>query len=584
VTAAIAVLVLLVAAIVVLSSERVPVEITGLVLLVTLVVGGILSPARAFGALASPAVLMIAGVMLLTGSVVHNGAAERIARRIHRWAGSSERWTATLLIVAVNGLSAILNNVAVTALFVPVAEGMADRFGVPRSRYLMPVAFASMTGGMCTLIGTSTNIAVAGAMVDWGLAPLGLFELTPVGVAVAVVGAGYLLVVAPRLLARVPSAAPEAREFLYEVTVGERAEFAGRTLARARLETRLGMRVVAIVRGADRVDAPGGDETVLPGDLMLVQSEARRLPALSQVPGIEVRSMPNAGTPLGRGWRLSEMTVSYNSPWIGRTLKELAFRPTYGASVLAIHRREERIVDKIGRIPLRAGDVLLVYGRDDHFERLGREPSLAIVERLVLPHERPGRALLSTGILVASIVPAAFGWLDSATAFLAGAAVAMATGCLPPRDAGAYLNLRFLVMLASMIALGHAMEDTGAARILADAVLTVAQAGGALGVMACLFVITVALTQPLSNAAAAVLVLPMAIQAALQMGVDPRPFAITVAIAASCSFVTPFEPACLLVYGTGHYRFLDFARTGAGLTLIAGILCLLLVPRFWPLG
>lgn len=589
---ALIVIALVVLTLVVFAMEWMDVEVYSLLLISGLVVGGILTPAQGFAGFASSTVLMIAGIMLLTGALLHNGVVELISRKVQAIAGASERRSATLLISSVNGLSAIINNVAATAVFIPVAEAVALRFAQHRTKYLMGVAFASMTGGMCTLIGTSTNVAVSGALPRYGLAELSMFELAPVGVPVALLGVLYLVWIAPRLIPE-PSDAGDAeryriQEFVYEVEVLADCPLAGKTLAEGSPETRFNIRVLAIVRGAERIDAPEGAELLLPGDLLLVQGRASAIDAIQAAPGFRIRSLPEPdGTAAARwlpsGARVVEATVSFNSPLIGKTLKEIGFRQAWGLSVLAIQRREETLVDKIGKISLRAGDVLLVYGTAGAFERIEAEPSVLLIQDTVFPRYDRVRARASMLVFVATIVAATTGWLDPPTAFLAGAAVVLAAGLLPRNDVGGYLNIRFLVMLAGMAALGVAMEVSGAAKLLADLSVAVTGNGQPVLLMAAFFTLTVILTQPLNNAAAALLVLPIAMQAAIQQGFDARAFAILVTLAASCSFITPFEPACLLVYGTGHYHFRDFVRVGLPLTVIAGIVSLLIVPVLWPL-
>jgi len=580
---------LLVLSVVVFATERLPIEVFSLLVIVTLALSGVLTPQQAFTGFAGSAVIMIAGVMLLTGAIVHNGAADLLARKIRSIAGSNETRVAALLIAAVNTLSAIINNVAATAVFIPVAEGVAERFGSHRGRYLIPVAFASMTGGMCTLFGTSTNLAVSGAMELHGLRGLGLFELSPVGLAVAVAGGAYLLFVAPRLLPVRPPrdhlSAAQSRVFLYEIIVRAEAPFAGKTLAEADLSGRLGLTLLAIVRNEQRLDSPGDGESILADDLLLVKGEAGRLEVIRATRGLEIRSMPASRREEldAHGRRVAEMTISYNSPMIGKTLKELDFRRSHGVSVLALHRGEELIADKVGRIRLKAGDVLLAYGPDERFARLPLEPTALIVETLVLPRYDPMRALIAVLVLLGAVAAVVGGVAEPPTAFLGGAALVLALKALPASEAGSYLNMRFLVMLAAMSSLGLAMEKSGAASWVTERILALTGTGSPLFVLAGFFVVTVLLTQPLSNAAAALLVLPVALNAAARLGVDSRPFAIIVAVAASCSFITPFEPACLLVYGTGHYRFRDFIKVGIGLTGIAGLIALLVVPRLWPL-
>ncbi|MGQ0721258.1 MAG: SLC13 family permease [Candidatus Eiseniibacteriota bacterium] len=569
--------------------EWIAIEVFAMLLMGALVIAGVLTPQEAASGFGNSAVVMIAGVMLLTGAILDNGAAAFIATRIRGLAGGSERKMGVYLLGAVNAVSSVINNVAATATFIPVAEAVARQFRVSRAKYLMPIAFASMTGGMCTLIGTSTNVAVSGALAQHGLRPMSFFELTPVGVAVALIGIPYLLLVVPRLVRPRPElAAIEAyglRAFLYEVLVGPDAAIIGESMSRAALGEKLGVTVLAIERGTHRIEAPEPTEVIRAGDILLVEGSESTIPAVRGTKGLDIHPMPKEWQGLeGEGVTLMEATVSYNSPFIGKSLTQLEFRRRYHLTILAIHRRGHVAVDRIIQIPLRAGDVLLVYGRKDMFERLAAEPHVVLTESTALQTYDGRKCLQASAVFAAAIVVAALDWLDSPTAFLTGAGLVMAIGLLKPSQAGEHVNVRFLVMLAGMATLGLAMEKSGAARLLAVTLTDAVPGDNPLVLMATFYLLTVLLTQPLSNAAAALLVIPIALEAAPVAGADPRSFAIAVCIAASCSFITPFEPACLLVYSTGRYRVRDFLVAGAGLTVLAFAACLFLIPMFWPLS
>ena len=582
------VLILTVLVILNFAFEVMAIEVFALLVMVTLAVTGVLQVDQVFMGFANSAIVMIAGIMILTGGIIHNGAADVIGRGIQRLAGESEGRIRALLIGAVNLLSTILNNVAATAMFIPVAEGMARRFRVNRGRYLLPIAYASMMGGMCTLFGTSTNVAVSGALDRYGMQPLGLFELTPIGVVVSVFGFLYLLFLAPKILGLPPEKSPvEAygiKGFVFEIIIKAEAVIAGKTIQQSRLGQNLGLNILAIIRGDQRIISPLGGDRILPGDLLLVEGPTDTLPAIQATKGLEVKHLPtleSADLESDRV-RLAEATISYNSPFIGKTLKELNFRHRFDLGVLAIHRRGEVVIDKIGRIRLHAGDVLLVHGRVEMFDRLGQEPTMLLLESVVLPKYNPKKALQSVLILIGGVVAILTGWVEAPTAFLAGGVLVMALKCLPADEAGSYLNIRFLIMLAGMVTLGMAMERSGAASLLAGAAVDYVPSGNPMILFALFFLLTVLLTQALSNAAAALLILPIAIHAAGNLNVDPRTFVIGVAIAASCSFITPLEPACLLVYSTGRYRFRDFVKVGSLLTLMVFGISMVLVPRLWP--
>ncbi len=583
------VLILVVLLILNFAFEIMAVEVFAILMMVTLVVSGVLTPQDAFLGFANSAIVMIAGIMVLTGAIIHNGAADVMAKAIQKLSGKSERRMGALLLGTVNLLSTIINNVAATAMFIPVAERMARKFQVNRGKYLLPIAFASMMGGMCTLFGTSTNVAVSGAMAQHGLEPLGLFELTPVGVFIVGIGFLYLLYVGTWMLdgpvVKEPIEAFGIKGFIYEVIVGADSSLAGRSIAESNPGQSLGISILAIMRGERRIISPLGSDRILAGDLLLVEGAAETIPAVMSRKGLEVKHLPTLKrTDLeSESVKMVEATISYNSPFIGKSLKELNFRHRFDLGVLAIHRRGEVVVDKVGRIRLRAGDVLLIHGRVEMFDRLGQEPTMLLLESVVLPKYNPRMALLAGGIFVAAVVAILAGVVDAPTAFIAGGGLAMALKCLSADEAGSYLNVRFLVMLAGMVTLGLAMERSGAAGLLAGWVVDLVPPGKPLVLLAAFFLLTVVMTQPISNAAAAILVLPIALSAAGTVGADPRPFAITIALAASCSFLTPLEPACLLVYSTGRYRFRDFVKVGSLLTLLAFAICMIMIPRLWPL-
>jgi len=585
------VLAVAVVAIAALASERVDAAAVGVLVPVALVAGRVLSADAALAAMSGPAVATIAGVTALAGAVLHAGGGEAIAGVLLRRVGRSERRARLAVLSSVNFASAFANNVAVTAMFVPVAETIADRTNAPRSRYLMAVAFASLTGGMCTLIGTSTNLAVSGVLPALGLAPLGMFEAAPVGLAVAAVGCAYLVLVAPRLLAgaarRERGRTVPLQEYLFETEVVAGGALDGTALGGAGLEATLGIVVLAVVRGRERTDAPDGDFVLRAGDILLVRGRADRVLDVSDHGGLAVRSLPRIeggrGAKFPPDTRVVEAVVSYNSPMIGRTLADVAFRRTWGASAIAIHRRGRTLVDKVGRIRLEAGDVLLVYGPSARIDALRSDVPVLLVEGTVWPRLDRRRAAVAVATFAAAIAAATTGALPPPIALLAGGALVVATGCLPSADVLRYVPMRTLLLVGGLTALGTAMEASGAAEAVAGRLTASLTGAPPIVALAGLFVLTVALTQPLSNAAAALVVVPIAVHAALALGVDPRPFALTVMLAASCSFVTPFEPACMIVYGAGHYRMREFLWTGAPLTALAGAIVLALVPRLWPL-
>jgi di/tricarboxylate transporter len=568
--------------------EVLSVEVFALSLMGSLIVLQILSPEQAFEGFSNPAVIMIAGAMVMTGSIIHNGAADLIARKLHTLAGRSQNRLLIILLGTVAFMSAFINNVAATAMFIPVSEGIAKRKRHSPRSYLMPIAFTSMLGGVCTLIGTSTNVAVSGALGVYGFDPIGMFELTPIGVVIAVVGVGYLFLISRFFIPATPSEDHVEdfgiREYLFEIEVLEGSPIAGVSIAASNLAKQYQLSVLAVVRGQERIVSPGGSVRIRAGDLLLVEGGIRSAVGGALPAGLKVKTDPRLSDKDLESDRVKvvEATVSYNSPFVGSSLKELNFRRRYDLNVLAIYRRGEPVVEKVGHVRIQAGDLLLIQGRQDRFRNLYQEPAFLLLEDVVLPKYNPMRSLRAVLIFGGAILLSSFGVLSVPVAFLLGAVLTMILRCFTFEEAERYLNLRLVLIVAAMLSMSMAMEVSGTAEFLARQTIVALHGAGPLVLMAGFFLFTVLLTQPMSNSAAALLMLPIGIHAAELISVDPRPFAMAIAVAASCAFLTPLEPACLLVFSTGKYRYTDFIRYGFGLTVTVFLITLLLVPRLWP--
>lgn len=568
--------------------EVLAVEIFALSLMGSLILLGILSPEQAFLGFSNPAVIMIAGAMIMTGSIIHNGAADLIARKLQTLAGRSQNRLILILLSTVTLMSSFINNVAATAMFIPVVEGISKRKGENPRRFLLPIAFTSMLGGVCTLIGTSTNVAVSGALGAYGLEPIGMFELTPIGILIAVAGVGYLFVISRFFISVTPSSGRVddygMREYLFEILVQEGSPISGSTLAESDLSEKFHLNVLGVVRGGQRFLSPPGSMSILAGDLLLVQGELRSAIAGPLPPGLEVKTDPRFRDKdlESDQVKVVEATVSYNSPFVGASLKELNFRQRYELNVLAIYRREEPVVEKVGKILIQAGDVLLIQGREESFRRLWQDPSWLLLEDVVLPKYRPDRFLRALLIFGGAVVLGSLQVTSIPVAFLIGAVLTIIFRCFTFEEAERYLNLRLILIVAAMLSMSMAMEVSGTASFLAQATVLAFQAHGPLVLLAGFFLLTVLLTQPMSNSAAALLVVPIGIHAARLISVDPRTFVVAIVVAASCSFLTPLEPACMLVFGTGKYRYTDFLKYGLGLTMLVFLITLWAVPKIWP--
>jgi di/tricarboxylate transporter len=487
--------------------------------------------------------------------------------------------------------SAFMNNSAVTPIFIPPAIGVARRLKLSPSKFLMPVAFASLLGGTCTLIGTSTNVAASGLLQKLGYEPIGMFELTPVAVVVALLGVVYIATVGYWLLPeRVPREIEEEyglRQFLSEVVIVPDSPLAGKSLAESGLGTAMDLTVLAIHRKGDPpIVSPSADALLREGDLLVVQGRAQQIARVKGAPGIEMRAdlHPSAADLTSDNVKLVEVMTLPNSDLLGRTLKEINFRRRYGVTAIGLYRDGEPLASKVGQIRLRLGDVLLVQGRKDAIALLSNLTELEVLEDVTHFIFNRTKSLLAIGLFAVAILVGSLRLMPLDFAILTAALLIVLSGCIPWRDAHKEVYWRLVVLIGGMTAFGIAMTKTGTDRFLAAVVVDSLGPWGTIPVLIGFFVITVILTQPMSNASAGLVVLPVAISAANALHVNPRTFAIAVTIAASCSFITPMEPSCLMVYGPGRYRFHDFIVCGAPLTLVVLIVTVFMVPWLWPLA
>jgi di/tricarboxylate transporter len=491
-------------------------------------------------------------------------------------------------------IGAFVSNTAATAFFLPIVVGLARRARLSPARLLMPLGFASILASSITLIGTSTNIVISGMMANHGLQPIGMFELTPAGLAIAAIGLAYMLLVGRHL---VPDRTPpdETQDlstglFITEVLIPEGSPLAGQTLQDAGLGRDLDLKVLRITR--ERKGPRRGTRYVPPRalaelqerDVLLVEGARESILRIKEITGISITgdaALTDADLE-DEDATLAEVIVLPGSPLIGRTLAGLDFRERYELQILAINRHGRPLTRKMSRVRLRTADALVVQGSRRQIETLARQGLFRILSSAEGERPRGRRAILATAIFACTLAAATFNLFSLPVAMLLGALLVLATRCITPEEAYSRVNWTVLILIASMLGLGTAMETTGAARFLAGQIVGLAGNARPVWLLSAFFGLTVLLTQPMSNQAAAAVVLPVAMQTAAQLGLNPRSFAITIALAASCSFLTPLEPACLLIYGPGRYRFTDFPRVGLLLSLLIYLVAITLVPLLWP--
>jgi len=490
--------------------------------------------------------------------------------------------------------ASVLKNTTTTAMFLPVIIGLAAKARIAPSKLLMPLAFGAILGGSCTLIGTSTNLAVSGAMTRYGQQPFSMFELTAVGVVTFAAGMLYMMLIGRRML---PNRGGEdsfaeqyhIREYVSELLVLPDSPLVGKTLGEAKLNTELDLHILGIVRSGQTIASPDPSERIQRRDSLLVEGTIEDILRVKEEIGLEIKAdfmLHDAMLESGKV-ELFEVMVMRDSRLVGQTLKSIRFRQTYDLTVLAINRHGETIINKLSSFVLRFGDVLLVQGMREEVEPLVQDGELLLLEDVSAHSMRVDKRRWAIGafllFLALSLSKVTFGFdIPLTVCVLAGVLLLLVTKTIRYAEMYSLIDFRLLVMIACMMSFGVAMEKTGADIFLAGYIQNYFGELGPTAVLAGFFLLTVALTQPMSNQAAALVVLPVAVKAAVALGLNPRTFIVGITYAASFSFITPLEPACVLVYTPGRYRFMDFVKIGTFMTIIVFVVSIFLVPVFWP--
>jgi len=580
-------LLLLLAAMVVFTFEWLSVDIVTLLLLSALVVSGILRPEEAFSGFANEIIVILGSIFVIAGAIERTGVMDWFGGTLHRLAGSSEARILPFIMAISAGLSAFLSNTNSTAVLIPAVSELARRTRISPSRILMPLAYASILGGTCTLIGTSTNLAASGMLRQLGYEGFGFFEFTAPGLLIVVAAIAYMSLLGRRLLPKAPftslSDHYEIRKYMSELVIPEGSELAGVRLGETPLSG-LGITVLAIVRDGQRLP-PHPQRRLRDRDLLVVHAPRQALLKAKESPQWDIEADVPSGQEEGvsASMKLREAVVMAQSMLVGRSVKEIRFRQRFGASVLAVHRGGRHLSTAIRNLPLRVGDVLLLQATEEHLESLGRTPDLWLLGEVdhLLFAERKG--FMALGALAIAVLVGSLGWLPLSISLLLAALTTVALRCQTMQEAYRMIEWRLLILIGGMTSFGLAMQKTAAAEYLSGLIVGWTLPLGLYFLLGTFAILTMLLTQPMSNAAAALVVLPVALSTATQLGVNPRTFAVMVTLSASLSFLTPLEPACLLVYGPGRYRFADFVKSGSLLTVLTFGLLLVLVPLLWPL-
>lgn len=580
----------LVAAVVLFSFDWLAVDVVALALLTFLVVTGVLPADMAFRGFGSDATLLILGLLILTAGLNRTGVVDNLGRGLLRHAGDNHLRIILIIMVTSTLISSFMSNTAATAVMIPISIGLARKARLSTSRILLPLAFASILSSSVTLISTSTNVVVSGIMTQHGLSPITMFELSPVGIPITIAGIIYMLLVGVRLIPKRIQQEERFEEmgtipYFAEMVIPAGSPLIDKTLEESKLGSDLDLNVVRLIRKKNPAIIPYGSLRLKEGDILIVESDKGNILRIKEIAGIDLTADARFGEMIQDTSviKVAEAIVLLRSPLVGRTLKSTGFREHYGVQILAVNRHGETIQQKLSQVVFQLGDVLLIQGERTSLAALEADQAFRLVGEVVETKPNARRAPLAIVIFLLAIAAASLGIFSLPVSVLIGVVAMFITRCITPEEAYRDVEWKAVILISCMLGLGAAMEHTGTANFLAEKIVDLVGDSDPRLLLAGFFGLTMFLTQPMSNQAAAAVVVPIALQTAAHLGVNPRSFAMMIAIGASCSFLTPLEPSCLMVYGPGRYRFADFFKVGLLLTIIIFIIAMVMVPVLWPL-
>jgi di/tricarboxylate transporter len=583
---------LILGALVLFALEIVKPDVVALGVLLVLAATGTVAAHEVFSGFANPAVITVIAMFILSAGLVRSGVADWIGALLLRVGSGSPALLTFAVMGTVGIMSAFMNNIGAVAVLMPAMFVVARKAQVPASKLLIPLAFGSLLGGLTTLIGTPPNLLVSMALEEHGFAPFRMFDFAPTGLAVMAVGALYMAFAGRHLIPKREAAGLtdqyELKEFLSEILIPEGSPLVGKSIRESDLRRDAGITVLRIKRNG-RMFAPGPLTLLKADDHLLVEGNVREMLKLKEAGRIEIASEARFGDEelIGDEAQLAELALAPGSSLIGQSIRQIDFRRRFEVLVLAMRRKERTVRTNVDAVPLDVGTVLLVQGSPEALRELARRGDFLVVNLLEHEPRAVRKAPVAVAIMAGAVIAAATGLLHISVAGLAGALLMVLAGCVKAQDMYRHVEWRVIFLISCMMPLGTAMDEshTGTARWLAEGVVGWVGDSGPLVAMACLFWFTAAITSVMSNAAAAVLLAPIGIAMARGLAVDPHAFLMTIAIGASTTFLTPIgHQANVLVYGLGRYRFLDFPRVGAALTLLVFAVTMLLVPVVWPLS
>ncbi len=584
-------LLIILAALILFATEKLRVDVIALLVLITVGLLRLVPPKELFSGFSNSAVITVWAVYMVSGGLFRTGVADAMGRAILKVAGTSEARLIAVIMLTVGLMSAFMNNVGATAMLLPAVVGISRQTKVPVSKLLIPLAFASLLGGAMTLIGTPANILATGILAERGLRTFEFFEFTPMGAVILTTGVLYMTLIGRHLLpvregAHQKTDAYHLRDYVTEVRVSPVSPLIGKTLFESRLGQDYDLTVLAIQHENGEQPALNRDTQIRAGDLLVVESSVSDLMTARQSVGLTVEAERKLDVEILEPGDIQviEATLAPSSHIVGQSLRDVRFRDRYGFTALAISRHGEVITERLRDVPLQFGDALLLQGPLRRVADLQEGGDFLVLEPIETQQLRREKAPIAVGALLLAIGLAIFAGMEISLAMVIAATIMVLLRALTIEEAYQSVDWRTVFLVAGMLPLGLAMEATGTARFLADQILGMFGPLGPVATLAGVYLLAAIITQPMSNAAAIVLIVPIGVDTAIGLGADYKTFTMAVVIGAATSFLSPVgHKANVLIFGPGGYKFTDYARVGAILTVALLVVSMVFLPIFWPL-